>query len=535
VFDAGPTMVCVLCFSQMVNQVGLRSDLNLRVNLNILTDALYNNSLSDIIKELPVHSYYAFEDEVLNILKNLKYDSLSCMSLNIQSLPSKNHEFGNLLNALNSNKSKISCIGLQETWLTHINNNSFSYPGYKSFFKSRQPGNIRGGVGLLIDDNFTCQPLTNEFYIDNIIETIAVRIKLGSFRATVVSLYRPPSKPGEDVNTSFETFMNFFDDFLNYLENLNEPVCILGDFNINLLNLNDVASHSSTVNESLLYAGFLQVISRATRVRPPSFSLIDYVCLRDLLPNLTHSLIIDTDISDHYPVLCILKLKNTKTIPKPITTSKRIFSATNINNFKTALSQLDWVNVTSISDTNLASINFLKILADNLNTCLPLRNFRVNRKVNPLNPWMSAELLVVRADKDRLFNIAKKRNASFQSIAEYKRYRNYYFHMINIAKKDYFKRKMIEAGRDGRKVWECFREAMGMDSARGNIDSIIVDNIEITVNEEMANHFNSYIGNLGPSLTPDLPSTLKDFRDYLPPPFTDHFIFTPLTPHILRD
>ena len=66
-FDAWPTMVCVLCFSQMVNQVGLRSDLNLCVNLNILTDALYNNSLSDIIKELPVHSYYAFEDEVLNI------------------------------------------------------------------------------------------------------------------------------------------------------------------------------------------------------------------------------------------------------------------------------------------------------------------------------------------------------------------------------------------------------------------------------------------------------------------------------------
>ena len=353
---------------------------------NILTDALYNNSLSDIIRELPVHSSYAYEDDVHNILKNLKFDSLSLMSFNVQSLPSKNHEFCNLLNALNSKKSKVSCIGLQETWLTHINNNSFNYPGYKSFFKSRQPGNIRGGVGLLIDDNFTCQPLNNDYFIDNILETIAVRIKLGSFRATVVSLYRPPSKPGEDVNTSFETFMNFFDDFLNYLENLNEPVCILGDFNINLLNLNDVASHASTVNESLLYAGFLQVISRATRVHPPTFSLIDFVCLRDLLPNLTHSLIIDTDISDHYPVLCILKLKNSKTRSIPKTTTKRIFSATNIDNFRTALSHVDWANVTSISDTNLASKQFLKILADNLNTCIPLRNFRVNRRVNPIIP-----------------------------------------------------------------------------------------------------------------------------------------------------
>ena len=93
----------------MVYQVGYGSDLNLIPSYNILTDALYNNSLSDIIRELPVHSSYAYEDEVHNILKNLKFDSLSLMSLNVQSLPSKNHEFCNLLNALNSNKSKISC------------------------------------------------------------------------------------------------------------------------------------------------------------------------------------------------------------------------------------------------------------------------------------------------------------------------------------------------------------------------------------------------------------------------------------------
>ena len=128
-------LVCVLCSFQMVNQVGYRCDLNLSPSYNILTDALYNNCLSDIIRELPVHTNYVFEDEAHSILKNLKFDSLSLMSLNIQSLPSKNHEFCNLLNALNSNKSKVSCIGMQETWLTNLNNNSFSYHGYKSFFK----------------------------------------------------------------------------------------------------------------------------------------------------------------------------------------------------------------------------------------------------------------------------------------------------------------------------------------------------------------------------------------------------------------
>ena len=491
--------------------------------------------MCDIIKDLPVHTNYVDEVEAHNILINLKYDSLSCVSLNIQSLPSKNHEFSNLINSLNSNKSKVSCFALQETWLTSLNNNSFSYPGYKSFFKSRLPGNVRGGVGLLIDDSFTCQPLTNEFFIDNILETLSIRIKFGSFRAIVVSLYRPPSRPGEDVNTSFEHFMTFFDDFLHYLENFNEPVCIMGDFNLNLFHLNDASSHPSSVNESLLYAGFLQIISRATRVRPPAYSLIDFVCLKDLLPNLTHSLIIDSDLSDHFPILTILKLKNTKSKPKQNTCKKRIYSAQNIENFRAALSLLDWDSVTTISDTNLASTQFIQTLSTNLNTHIPLKNFRHNSRVNPINPWMTTELLVVRSDKLKLYKIAKKRGASIQSIAEYKHYRNYYYRMINNAKKDYYRRKMAEAGRDGRKIWTCMKEAMGIDSSKGRIEGLLVNNIEITDDQEMANHFNTYIGNLGLNLTPDLPSTLKDFRDYLPPPIEDDFIFSPLTPLLVKD
>ena len=91
---------------------------------------------------------------------------------------------------------------------------------------------------------------------------------------------------------------------------------------------------------------------------------------------------------------------------------------------------------------------------------------------------------------------------------------------------------MLEAGSDGRKVWACFKEAMGIDSSKGNIEGIIVNNIEITDDHEMANHFNSYIGNLGPSLTPDLPSTLKDFRDYLPSPLHRSFYLHPPHPSL---
>ena len=142
---------------------------------------------------------------------------------------------------------------------------------------------------------------------------------------------------------------------------------------------------------------------------------------------------------------------------------------------------------------------------------------------------MTTELLVVRSDKLKLYKIAKKRGASIQSIAEYKHYRNYYYRMINNAKKDYYRRKMAEAGRDGRKIWTCMKEAMGIDSSKGRIEGLLVNNIEITDDQEMANHFNTYIGNLGLNLTPDLPSTLKDFRDYLPPPLK-MTLFSPHSP-----
>jgi exonuclease III len=295
--------------------VGL-GDLNSDNRLNLMTDALYKNVLSDILRDIGIYSRYADEGEIVNILSGLNFNQFSCISANIQGLPNNNSEFINFMNRLNSKNDKISLFALQETWLKDINFSLYYYPGYKSFFKCREPGKDRGGVGLIIQDSISCQLLNNKFFVSNILETISVKISSGNFKAIIVSLYRPPNQPGLTVAQSFERFIIYFNEFLEYLEKFNLPIIMLGDFNLNLLTLNNENSLASTVNESLLFASFIQCITRVTRLCHPSFSLIDFICLRDIIPKLTHSFVINTDLSDHFPVMCILNLSGPKRVPK---------------------------------------------------------------------------------------------------------------------------------------------------------------------------------------------------------------------------
>ena len=519
-------------------QVGI-SELNADVRLDLMTDALYKNVLSDILRDIDVFSRYADEEGIANILSGLNFSQFSCISANIQGLPNNNTEFINFMNKLNSKREKISCFSLQETWLKDSNLHLYSYPGYKTFFKCRTPGKDRGGVGLIINDAISCQLLNNEHFTDNILETICVKIKFGDFKAVLISLYRPPSHPNHTTQQSFELFITHFNNFLDYLDKINLPIILSGDFNLNLLTLMNENSNASLLNENLLFASFLQCITRVTRLQHPSFSLIDFVCLRDLIQHLSHTFVIHTDISDHFPVMCILNIGVVKRVPKPKDIKKRFYSSTNIENFRHALSQLDWLNVTELNDPNVCFAQFFNSLNHHLNEQIPLKSFRFNQHINAANPFMTPELLIVRADKHKLFIQSKNRDLSnadrLIAVAEYKRYRNYYSAMTRRAKKVYYKNKIIEAGKDGRKLWAVLREAMGLDSSKVGVERLIVDNVEITDPIQIANHFNSHSSSLGPSLTPQLPHTPKDFRDYLPPPAEFDFVFDPLTPLLVKD
>ena len=134
-------------------QVGI-SELNADVRLDLMTDALYKNVLSDILRDIDVFSRYADEEGIANILSGLNFSQFSCISANIQGLPNNNTEFINFMNKLNSKREKISCFSLQETWLKDSNLHLYSYNRHRI----NRPGlwhdfGVYGGMGNLCADH----------------------------------------------------------------------------------------------------------------------------------------------------------------------------------------------------------------------------------------------------------------------------------------------------------------------------------------------------------------------------------------------
>ena len=108
----------------------------------------YNEISSSPLNDFNFNCDYYDEHETIAKLA-LSKGTLTCLSLNIQSLPSKYNEFLDLINQFSSNNIHFDIIALQELW-TINDPDIFAINGYKFIFKSRKKGTQGGGVGFYI-------------------------------------------------------------------------------------------------------------------------------------------------------------------------------------------------------------------------------------------------------------------------------------------------------------------------------------------------------------------------------------------------
>ena len=125
------------------------------------------------------------------------------------------------------------------------------------------------------------------------------RTKLIKAKNIVIGvIYRPP-------NTEISHFIEIMKDIMEKIKNENKICYLLGDYNINLINV-DSHNLTSEFNDIMYSGGFIPLITRPTRVTHTSATLIDNIYSNQILDR-DHSVngIIMTDISDHYPIFHI--------------------------------------------------------------------------------------------------------------------------------------------------------------------------------------------------------------------------------------
>jgi exonuclease III len=313
------------------NDYDLINPLNLALGDSIDTNPYIDNRLNTL--------YYDLSPPPSPLISP---NNVSFLSLNIRSLMRNHTHLNSLIANLTQNSSNVNAIALQETWavpypeVIHID-------GFNFINKSRKQG--RGGrVGFYLRETLKYKVI-NELstFIDNEFESITIEIIINRKKILISNYYKPPQVPNE----------NFFANLNNHLNNLaqrNTDTYVFSDTNINLLKLpnqNPAKDYLEIVHSS----GFLQLISKATRILDGSYSLIDHVLCNNFNSDiLTGTLLID--FSDHFmnflTMPCVHSSADAKISKKPT----RIFSLSSLNSFKNDLSALSWNDVISRNDVD---------------------------------------------------------------------------------------------------------------------------------------------------------------------------------------
>ena len=483
---------------------------------------MYGEVYSEFSDELNVQCNYRSEQQAIEILKSFDRPTFSMFNLNCRSLSSCFNELLSIVDNFKEHNIEPICFTVQETWVRPNHNLNFiQIEGYDFYSKPRPQGR-GGGVGTYVKSNFKVVELFQDFYEQSIFESIILKATYNNFKFISVNIYRTP---GEEF---IQAFFNKLVDLLDKLEDFNCPVFLSGDLNINVFLSVLPNSTASQLMDNFITYGYLNLILRATRIHNHSYSLIDLMLCKDFVQNLASSIVMPTDLSDHYLTILTFYENSFKNNKKSKDFTRRKVNDENLESLNNALNNVDWNLVTSSQDVNVAYERFLVIFKELYNLHCPLVTVKQNKKYIPQEKYMNNHLLKCREFKDKLFRIMTN-FPSNENTDRYKRYRNEYYRSVRRAKKIYYQGQIREVGKDGRKLWGVLREVLGVSKHSKEMDYLEIGNTRITDKVEIANRFNEHFSSLGTNLTPEIPTTDRHYTDFLPPRIEQSLFIGPLS------
>lgn len=417
-----------------------------------------DNELENISQSIASHSLD---------FTSIPLHSLNILYMNIRSCRNKLDLIESCIASLNR---MIHVIIFTETWL--YPNEIFNILGYTSFHCTRH--NERGGgVSMFVKDSISVTLLFNsQIDISNFIV-----IELPEYKLKLAGVYNP----GRNVTQFITEIDNLTTNYPNSI--------IFGDFNINLLNLNDAqVLEYKTLVEGNGYL-FLNKITEpfATRESNTVKTVIDHV-FTDLCNLGYHFTLLDSDpdLSDH------------KTIVVSVNQTLR---STNESHIKTIL-QYDQINESSLSVNNINSFDELvdhysNIIQSNTKTV----EVRTNRRL-PKKPYITQEILELIKRKRSLYHIAKQ-NPLF--MREYKSLRNELSNRIKVNKKRYIDEQMVQSSQNPSLFWNHIRELVfnKRKPLKDTSFQIEIDGNFVTDETVLVEEFNKYYENVCNSLIPN--------------------------------
>lgn len=390
---------------------------------------------------------------------------------------------------------KIDILILAETKVDETYPDShFMVQGYQLLRRDKSIHS--GGLMIYIKDNISVirQQHLESSTIQNIAFTIPRMFHHDKQNHNALSkgviihgIYRPPS---QHRNVWYNEIFNIINSSLNGAED----IIILGDLNCDLMHPDHGDKDGRYLLDLCDVFNLSCLVDKPTR--PISNSLLDVILTNDK-EIIQKTCILDTDISDHSMIYCLLKFPKTSVSSKII--NYRSFKHYDKERFQKDVSMIP-SHVADIFDDTDDQMWFLhKLFTETIDEHAPMKSMRVRGKISP---YMTPEWRRAKQVKKKLYKDYKKQSTP-ESFSAYKKQRNICTAIRRKAIRSYFKEKSSKLNGDPRQFWKTFGQMSHSRKRKSNLAEITLndDGKIITDRTNLCETFNNYFSTITNTLT----------------------------------
>ena len=424
-----------------------------------------------------------FDSEKFNTMFEGNHSNdLKIFHLNMCSFPRK---LNTLLGYLSTINQQFDVICITETWLNEGRFIENHFTDYNKFY-SKRPANqaFGGGCAIFVKKIFHCIELSNLSCNLEHIECIFIELTYLMKKLTIGCCYRKPVPS----NAS-----NFIDDLSFKISQISSstPILLAGDFNFNLLRIDDDRD-ASTFLDAMLSLGLINTITHPTRECNNSISLIDNIFISNSLSHISG--IFDWDISDHYAIFAFIR--NIFTMhTEAINISYRLINETTLSNFRNAISIVDFSDILQSENIDLAISMLDSIIMEHYDQHCPIITKKISKKDRE-KPWITNSLKRLITTRHSYYRLFKNGIISHEC---YKEFRNHVTYQLKVSKQNYFHNLLQQARNNMRKVWNILNGIIRPQTKSNNlnIDSLLIDGRKIHDNNVICNELNQHFSTIG--------------------------------------
>ena len=468
---------------------------------------------------------------------------LDILSLNIQTLNSK---IGSLReNLANIEKHDIICLQETNCIVDKLPNgiNDLLLEGFHEpqVTKPNRPSGRGGGLAIYVNkrvcDDTNIESLNINPEPENTsgeFQFIKIKECKGTNKTVIIgNVYRSPKRKPDSFNSLFDSVLQKLN------RNAKKLIYIVGDFNQDLIRYDQDVNSQNLVDYASNH-GFIQIVSRPTRITDHSATLLDHVYTNSL-DNTISCNIITHDISDHLAIHTKIALDTSK---------KNTFQSRNVNNnrqntdyrvfneannaiFQRLIDDETWDEIEDDMDAQTQYDTFSDIYMKHYNEAYPLKSQRVRRKNERLNPkpWILPWLEEACARKQAFYHLFVK-DPTPEKKKLYDKWNNFCIIHCEKARIKYYKKYFDDYKDNSKKQWLMINQLLNRGNKNKSIRKLIDDkgtvvNTPSAIAEKFNEYFANVASNLKESTSHSVGSNPNTFDDFLHEPVVGSMYLRP--------